>query len=179
MIIELLTRNRQLAIRLALALLIFTLLGTTLALLLRKVQSQQQLVALHTRILANMPLLQAETTSLHQQVSAFRQAMPVGLSTRSPELQLYTRLDQIKSTLEPQEMTVTSPENKDGILSVSFTLKVRFSDYSKLVNGMGHLQTSLVPFVDFSELTLTPTGSDSMINVAGSVIMPPINGGTP
>jgi len=148
-------------------------------LLLRKGQSQRQLLALHTRILANLPLMQAETNNLHQHVAAFRQALPADLTARSPDLLLYARLDQIKSSLQPSEMTVNAPEHKDGTHIIDFTLKVPFSRYSALVNGMGQLQTELFPFTDFKEITLAPTAAESTIMVTGSVLLPPATGGKP
>lgn len=179
MITILQTRNRQLALRLALTLLIFTLLATTLSLLVRKVQSQRQLVALHTKILTNLPLMQRETTSLQQQVTAFRQALPAELTTRSAELMLYSRLDEIKSTLQPSEMTVTAPESKDGLQTIGFNLKVPFARYNQLVNAMGQLQTRLIPFADFNELSMSPTTTEGSIVVNGSVVLPPLTGVKP
>lgn len=173
------TRNRQLAIRFTVTLLIFILLGSALALTLRKVQSQRQLLTLHTKILANLPLMQTETTNLRQQVAAFRQALPPGLGSRSADLLLYARVDQIKSVLQPSEMTVTGPESKDGVQTLVFTLKVPLARYSALVNDMGQLQTELFPFVDFREISLAPSPSDTSIVVVGNVLLPPVSGGTP
>lgn len=179
MIVTIQTYNRQLAIRLAIVLLIFALLGTALALLVRKAQSQRQLLALHTKILANLPRMQTETVDLQQQLQVLQQALPADLAGRSPELHLYKRLDQIKSTLQPTEMTVTGPEIKDGVQTIGFNLKVPFSRYNALINGMGQLQTGLFPFVDFREIHLTPTATDATIGVVGNVILPPPAGGKP
>lgn len=172
-------RNRQLAARFIMTLVLFILLSSTLALILRKVQAQRQLLTLHTSILANLPLMQAETVNLRQQVAAFRRALPAGLGSRSADLLLYARLDQIKSVLQPGEMTVTGPETKDGVQTLVFNLKVPMSRYSSLVNGMGQLQTELFPFVDFREITLAPSLSDTSIVVVGNVLLPPVSGGAP
>lgn len=179
MINTLQARNRHLAFRLAVLILIAMLLGSALALLLRKGQSLRQLLVLHTRILANLPLMQAETSQLHQQVAAFRQALPADLAARSPDLLLYSRLDQIKSRLQPSEMTINPPEHKDGSHRIDFTLKAPISRYSAVVNGMGQLQAELFPFTDFREITLAPTAADSTLMVSGSVLLPPVTGGKP
>lgn len=172
-------RNRQVTIRLLVVLALFALVGSTLAMLARKAAAQRQLLALHTTIVANLPLIQAETMSLMHQLTAFRQALPADIATRSPELLLATRLDQIKSRLQPGEMNVTPTEVKDGIQTIGFTLKVPLDRYASLVNGMGQLQTELVPFVDFKEFAMSATAADSSIVVQGSVILPPYTGGTP
>lgn len=163
-------RNRQLVIRFAVVLLIFALLGSTLALLIRKGQAQRQLLTLHTRILTNLALMQSETALLQQQLATFRQALPADLGSQSPELLLYTRLDQIKSQLQPSEMTVTGLETKEGTTSVGFSMKVPASRYNELVNGMGRLQNGFVPLVDFHEFGMAAT--DGSIAVAGHVILP-------
>jgi hypothetical protein len=179
MIATLHKRNRQLALRLALALLAFVVLGVTLALLLRTNQSRQALRDQHARILANLPLMQTETATIQQQMADFRRTLPAGLGSRSPELTLYARLDEIKRTLQPLEMTVTTPESKDGVLSIGFNLKLPLARYNALVNGMGQLQTTLIPFVDFRELSLDAKTAEGAITVVGNVVLPTMAGGTP
>lgn len=179
MIATLRQRNRQLAIKLAISLVIATLLGSVLALLLRKTQSQRALLEQHTRIVTNLPRMQAETASIQQQANAFRQTLPAGFGSRSAGLLLYTRLDEIKSRLQPSEMAVTPLESKEGLQTVGFTLKVPLARYAELVNGMGQLQTNLVPHVDFRELSIAPKTAEGIITVSGSVVLPPLTGGTP
>lgn len=179
MIAPLRQQNRQLAIKLAITLVIATLLGSVLALLLRKTQSQRALLEQHTKIVANLPRMQAETASIQQQVNAFRQTLPAGFGSRSAGLLLYTRLDEIKSRLQPSEMTVSPLETKEGLQTVGFTLKVPVTRYGELVNDMGHLQTNLVPHVDFRELSITPKAAEGTIVVSGSVVLPPLTGDTP
>lgn len=179
MIVSLRKHNRRLALRLALALLVFVVLGVVCALLLRAVQARQALREQHTSILANLPRMQAETATIHQQMAAFRRTMPADLGNRSPELSLYSRLDEIKRTLQPSEMTVAAPERKDGLLSIGFNLKLPLTRYSGLINGMGQLQTTLVPFVDFRELALDAKTAEGAITITGSVILPTLSEGKP
>ncbi len=177
MIAPLENRNRSLLLRLTALLLCVALLGTALALLLRKEQAQRRLAALHGRILTNLPLMAAETANLQREVTAFRQGLPGTLDRRSPDLLLYTRLDQIKALLQPSEMTITGVETGNGRKTISFNLKVPAARYSALVNGMGQLQTELFPFVEFREITLNPTATDSSIALSGRVLLPTVGGG--
>jgi len=179
MIATLHKHNRQLALRLALSLLAFIALGIALALLLRTNQSRQALLKQHTTILANLPRMQAETATIRNQMADFRRRLPTDLGSRSPELTLYTRLDEIKRTLQPLEMTVTAPESRDGVLSIGFNLKLPLTRYTELINGMGRLQTILIPFVDFKELSLDAKTADGSITVVGSVVLPTMAGGKP
>ncbi|MGE3259956.1 MAG: hypothetical protein AB7J94_09985, partial [Geobacter sp.] len=84
-----------------------------------------------------------------------------------------------KRTLQPLEMTVTAPESKDGVLSIGFNLKLPLARYNALVNGMGQLQTTLIPFVDFKELSLDAKTAEGAITVVGNVVLPTMAGGTP
>ena len=179
MITTLHRRNRQLALRLAVALIVFITLGVALALLLRINQSRQALREQHTTILANLPRMQAETAAIQQQMTTFRRTVPADLGSRSPELTLYARLDEIKLQLQPLEMAVTAPESKDGVLSIGFNLKLPLARYNALINGMGQLQTTLLPFVVFKELTLDAKTAEGAITVIGSVVLPAMAGGTP
>lgn len=171
--------NRHLALRLALVLLAFIVLGITCALLLRTVQSQQALHDQHTTILANLPRMQAETADIQRQMANFHRTVPTDLGSRSPELTLYARLDEIKRTLQPLEMNVTPPESKDGVLSIGFNLKLPLSRYSQVINGMGQLQTVLIPFVDVKQLSLDAKTAEGAITVVGNVVLPAMAGGKP
>lgn len=179
MIATLHRHNRQLMLRLAVALLTFIVLGIACALLLRSVQSQQALRDQHTNILANLPRMQDETATIQQQMATFRRTMPADLGSRSPERTIYGRLDEIKRSLQPSEMMVTAAESKEGQLSIGFTLKLPLSRYNEVINGMGQLQTVLVPFVDVKELSLDAKTAEGAITVIGSVVLPTMAGGRP
>ncbi len=170
-------RTIMLATRLTLALLLVTLLGSTLALLTRKRQSLDEMFAYRTRIKNNLVLMRANSHALKEQIAAFHSQIRPTSQQRSVEMQLFLRLDQIKSALKPLEMNVTPVEIKDGAHTASFTLKLPLSTFESSINSMGRLQTEPFPFVIFKGASFTATPGPEF-SVEGIVLMPTLPGGT-
>jgi hypothetical protein len=163
--------TRLFAIRLAAVLVLVTLLGTTLALLTRKEQSLQKLLGYHTKIKANLSLLRDDTRATKSTLTLLKRQIPTDYQQHSRELLIFSRLDQIKTSLKPLEMNLTALETKDGATSIGFTLKLPIAPYDASINAMGNLQTEIFPFIIFKGMTLSASpGTD--FSVEGVVLMP-------
>lgn len=169
-------RTLQLGWYATIALTVLGILGVTFSLLLRKEQMLKKALVTHRTIVANLPLMRRETLDISQQLSLFRQLMPTDQPQRSNELLLFTRLDQLKTALKPLEMSVTTPETKDGATSIVFSMRLPVQSYSAIVNSLGTLQSTSFPFVVVRSFSIDAK-TNSQIAVEGSVIMPVIGEG--
>lgn len=171
-------RTTILAIRLSATVLLVALLGSALALLIRKEQSLITMLGYRNKIKHNLIAMRDNSRLLTEQITAFRQQIKTDHLQRSAEMQLFLRLDQINTDLKPLEMNVTPVESKDGAHSIGFTIKLPTSSYEASINTMGRLQTRLFPFVTFKGASFSATpGTD--FTVEGAVFMPPLSGITP
>lgn len=168
---ELRDNTRRTGVRLIIILVIFTLLGTTLAVMIRKEQSLRSLRTSHRTITVNLPRMAEDIRLLREQVSNFRLLTSAQGSGRSVELLLFSRLDQIKSSLPVTQMTVAALDRKDGKASVSFSLKLPLQSYATVLNGIGRLQTETFPFVVINKAGLDASAT-GQFSIDGSVIMP-------
>ena len=175
MMLQMRKHTRLLAIRLSAILIVVTLLGSTLAVLSKKEQSLQKLLGYHTRIKTNLSQLRDDTRAIKMQLTILRGQIPHDYQQRSREMLIFSRLDQIKTSLKPLEMNVTQLDIKDGTASIGFTLKLPISAYNASINSMGKLQTEIFPFVIFKGITLsTSPGTD--FSLEGVVLMPELAG---
>lgn len=166
------------ALRLTAILTLVLLLGSSLALLTRKKQSLDELLQYHTRIKSNLISMQDNTRRMKEQITAFRAHLKPDEQQHSKEVRLFQRLDQIKATMKPTEMLVTSIETKEGISTVGFTLKLPLTRYEAGINAMGQLQTESLPMVTFNETSLSTSAGNEM-TVSGTVFLPASPGEQP
>ena len=171
-------RTTILAIRMSAIVLLVTLLGSALALLIRKEQSLITMLGYRNKIKHNVIAMRDNSRLLTEQMTAFRRQIRTDHLQRSAEMQLFLRLDQIKTDLKPLEMNVTPVESKDGAHSIGFTLKLPASSYETSINTMGRLQTELFPFVIYKGTSFNAVpGTD--FTVEGTVFMPSLTGTKP
>lgn len=171
MIKELKERTRAAGIRLIIVMILFMLLGIVLAVMIRKEQSLQRMLASHRAIAANLPRMIEDTRQMREQVQNFRRLVPPANGGRSAELLLFSRLDQIKTALPSAVMTVSNLENKDGAASVGFSLKMPLKAYAAAIDSLGRLQTETFPFVVINKVTLDAL-TTGQFSVEGTVTMP-------
>lgn len=171
MIQELRNNTRRTGIQLIIVLVLFMLLGVTLAVMIRKEQSLVKLRTSHRSITANLPVMEEDTRRIREQMANFRRLIPAENGGRSLELLVFSRLDQVKAALPQSTMTVFPLEKKDGNASVAFSLKVPIQNYATAINIVGRLQTETFPFVIINRVALDAVNS-GQFSIDGSVVMP-------
>ena len=180
--------TKKLTIRLGIAVSIFALIGSSLAALARYEQSLKKRSGIHNKISINISQMRASTAETKETVAKFNQLLPSGYGTKSQDLLIFSKIDLMKAAINPVEMSVTPPEEKEGLLAVGFTLKLKDKNYSALLNQLGSLETSAFPFISFTEISIIKetkdreSAAEGSIAIQGSVIMPvttPANGATP
>lgn len=178
MMVQMRQYSTKQALRLTAILTLVLLLGSSLALITRKKQSLDEMLRYHTRIKSNLIAMQDNTRRIKKQMSDFRTQLKLDEQRHSKEVQLFQRLDQIKSAVQPTEMLVTAIETKDAASSIGFTLKLPYERYEAGVNAMGQLQTESLPLVSFNEASLSSSAGNE-ITITGTVLLPALPGGQP
>ena len=69
--------------------------------------------------------------------------------------QIYSLVDEMTARYKPDDMTIGSLENKDGDVTLKYTLNFSKIDYSALLNTIGQLQSSLFPFTPVESVTIS------------------------
>lgn len=167
-----LPRIRQLESRLVLLLIAITILASTLAVLVRYEQTLNKTLTFRKTVKANLAAMRAETKTILTLTSTLRQKMQHGATYSSDDALLYARLDQIKSDLQPSEMTISAKTTTNGIQSVGFTITQPAHLYPKTVNSMGMLQTETFPFVTFTGFVVEHAQGKAVMKIEGLVQLP-------
>jgi hypothetical protein len=165
-----------LTIRLALLIFLFAVIASAAAALARYNQGLGVMLVKQRSIKANLDQMRSSTVNINQSVAEFRRLLPAGYGTSSPELLMFARMDEIKQTIRPSDISVKPVETKEGVLTVEFSLKLNNPDFSKLVNTLGQLETSIFPFVSIRSVAIEQSSpgllSGIMVVVEGAVLMP-------
>ena len=163
-------RTRRLEKRLLAAALLLLLLTSLTALLTRYDRSLSSQVRLYRLITDRLPLMKQETKDYKAAIAALQTASDAGAAASSRDLLLYSRLDQVKATLQPSEMSVAAKTTAKSMQSITFNLTLPPHTYAQAVNRMGTLQTASHPFVAFTALHLENTAAG--LKVEGAVHLP-------
>ena len=137
------------------AVLFFTLLATSLAVVLRYRQTLVKLAASQQSIKKNLPQVRATTTELQSAINSFKLRLPGGHDRQSTELTLYNRLDEIKSKFTEGILQVKESKSDNGMIELGFDLKQTNPSYSSLLNIIGTLETSIFPFVNIKSVSIS------------------------
>jgi hypothetical protein len=166
----------SLTIRLALLIFIFAVIASAAAALARYNQGLGTMLVNQRNIKANLEQMRSSTVNINRSVAEFRRLLPSGYGTSSPELLMFARVDEIKQTIHPSEINVKPVETKEGALAVEFSLKLNSPDFSKLVNSLGQLETSIFPFVSIRSVAIDQSSlgllNGMTVVVEGAVLMP-------
>ena len=110
-----------------------------------------------------------------------RQALPIiksmfvpGSESLSPERLVYGKVDEIRTRLKPDDMTITALEEKGGCVSLQYTLKFANPKYNELLNTISQLQQNVFPFTPVNGIALTQTERNGKgaveFTISGSVL---------
>ena len=171
----LLQRSIQAEKRLFTIIIVVVLLASALVVLIRYEQSLNKMLSFRRTIKPNLVKMSAETKTMQTTTTTLRQKLPQSQGAPSDEALLYARLDQIKSVMQPTEMTVAAKSDTAGMLTINFSINMPAHLYEKSLNGMGSLQTETFPFVTFTGITIEGGATSSgkpVIKLDGVVQMP-------
>ncbi len=160
---------------------IFALIASALVGLVRYEQSLQRLAAAVKKIFTKVETVKRATTETQDTIRKIKGQLPAGYGSKSNEWIIYSRLDELKNSLSPAVMTVGTLEEKDGALTLSFSYNPGHSDYNRLINQIGTIESYVFPFISINGLKIGGTGNETpqagSINVEGAIIIPAGTGG--
>jgi hypothetical protein len=172
-------QTRRILIRLCIVLALFILLSAALAASVRYRTMLATTIVNQGTISRNMNRMGTTAREVEKTVAEFKRLLPSGYGSQSPEQLLYTRLDELKSTLQLADMTVKKMENKEGVMSLGFSASLPLRNalsYSAALNRLGQIETLAFPLVSIESFILeqTPAGTAEglQIKIEGSVQTP-------
>jgi hypothetical protein len=78
----------------------------------------------------------------------------LGVTNISDERLLYSKMDELKARLKPDDLTVSGIEKKGGTVSLPYTLKFINTDYNDFLNTISYLEGAVFPFTTVNSVTI-------------------------
>lgn len=104
-------------------------------------------------------------------LTALQSKFAQGAQNSSPEMVLYTKIDDIRASLKPDDMTISAVTRGGGEASIQYTLTFKNPEFNNLLNTVSHLHGAVFPLTPVSSIVVTPSGADGVsYTVAGAVI---------
>lgn len=170
------SHTQRLALKLAFAIVLFVLAASSLAVLSRYRENRVVIVAQHRIISDKLVLMRRTIAEEREAITRFKKLLPAGYGDKSPEWFIYRRLDEIKSRLALQDLTINEIIIKDGVRTARFSFKLPQPDYGQVLNKLAILETELFPFVSIGSIVISRQPGDltagPAMTVEGDVIMP-------
>lgn len=170
------SHTQRLAVKLMIAIVIFVIVATSLAAMSRYRETLVITVAQHRTLSDKLGHMRRVIAEEREAIAGFKRLLPPGYGVKSPEWFVYARLDEIKSRMAAQDMTVKAIETKDGVRTAHFSLKIPHPDYSQVLNRLAALETEVFPFTSISSIEISNQSSATFtgltMTIEGDVIMP-------
>ena len=120
--------------------------------------------------------VQEASRNRKQALAALKARLAQGVETTSPERMIYGKVDEIKTRLKPDDMTIGSVEKKGGDASLQYTLKFINPSYCDLLNSISRLQQAVFPFspVDSIAISAAEQAGKGVLEftVTGTILTP-------
>ena len=146
--------SKKLTMKFVATVSIFAVMASLMVGLIRYEQSLKRLKKAHEGIVSRITQMKAVEAETRRTVDRIKQSIPPGYGTRTDEWLIYSKMDSIRATLQPTEMNLSTIEEKEGFKSLQFTYKPKDTDYSRLLNQTGLLETSVYPLVSIDSIKL-------------------------
>ena len=99
--------------------------------------------------------VKAANANRRQVLAALQSKFAQGAGSRSSEMVLYEKVDELNTTLKPDDMIISGIEKKEGEASLQFTLIFNNPDFTALLNMVSALHTAVFPLTPISSITVT------------------------
>jgi len=167
--------TRRLWVKFAFAALLFVSMATSLAAMTRYRETMLITVKQHHSLASKLDQMHRYIAEEREVIGRFKRLLPSDYGAKSPQWQVYSRLDEIKSRLAAPDMTVNAVQVKGSYRIAHFSLKILNPDYSQVLNKLAALETESFPFVSINSIEISnkaSEGSGLTMNIEGDVIMP-------
>ena len=103
----------------------------------------------------------------------FESRYKLDISDISPERQILSTLDRIKSRLPDAQITVASFEKKKGNLQLPLNIQLNVNSYRGLVNSIGYIESLGIPDYKIERLQISEGQlSGLVLMLSGALSMP-------
>ena len=103
----------------------------------------------------------------------FKSRYKLDIDDISPERQILSTLDHLKSRLLDAQITVTSFEKKNGNLQLPVNIQLSISSYRNLVNSVGYLESLGIPDYRIERLYISEGQESGLVLIlSGALSMP-------
>lgn len=161
--------------RFLLAALVFTMLLSSLAILVRHGQSARATAASLSGLGGKLPLMRIATLEMKQALTDFRSLLPSGYGSKTANSMLYERVDDLKMFFPGAVMTIAIPTEQSGGASVPFIVKAVNTNYGDFLTGLAAAQARTFPFVLIDKVSI---GCEQLsrggleYTAAGTIVLP-------
>lgn len=146
---------RPLKIRFWIAAALFLVVAMAAAQLARTQRLQEKTYSELVRAKGGFDKLKDANSNRRQALAVLKAQLGNRADKNSPESVIYTKLDEIKERLRPDDLTVTAIERKGGEVSLPYTLKFNNYDYNRFLNAISYLQEGILPLTPVHSVTIT------------------------
>lgn len=157
-------QTRKNVIKLCVVLSFFALLTTLLGVSIRYKRMLEATISNQEQIVGNMARMRMATKEVDTTIASFNRLLPAGYGSRSPEWLLYSRLDELKSRLQADELTVKPLETKDGLMLLNFSAILFAHDagsYNRIISLLGRQETLAFPFMTIHSIAMERSAENS------------------
>lgn len=133
--------------RFLLAVLVFTILLSSLAMLVRHEQSARATSDCLSRLGEKLVQMRIATGEMKQTLTAFRGLLPPDYGSKTANVLLYERVDDLKMLFPGGVMTISAPSEQSGHITLPFSVRAANADYGDFLTGLASAQARTFPFV--------------------------------
>ena len=124
--------------------------------------------------------IERSTKDMKQSIAVIEQAVPAQFFTETPEKQILSGLDNLKTIMKNSTINIMDITKKDNRIVLPLTIKGVITDYSAFVNDVGRLQGMSFPFVSITGIAIKKedihSGSDQGGQKRGTAVVYEITG---
>jgi hypothetical protein len=124
-------------------------------------------------ILLNKERVHEQVKEIDLMLDYFRTRYRINISDISPERQVLSTLDRIKSHMPDAQISVTSFEKNKGNLQLPVNIQLPVSSYNGLVNAVGFIEALGVPDFKIERLYISEGQTSGLVlMITGALSMP-------
>lgn len=158
------------------AAVLFLVLVTLFTLVDRKRRVLEKRQKELTRAEEGLKQVQKATLNRRQALNVITSLIPPESRVTSPEKQIYGKIDEIRTKLKADDMTIKPVERKEGNATLQYTLTFVNHDFCRFLNAISQLQQEVFPFTTVTSIDVNQkelNGKGVIEFIVGGTIMTP------
>jgi hypothetical protein len=108
-----------------------------------------------TRAQGGLTRVKEANANRRQVLATLKSQFGQGTQSISPEMVLYSKIEEIKARLNPDDMTIASVAKGKEEASLEYTLSFSNQDFNNLLNAISYLHGSVSPMAPVNSVAIT------------------------